>query len=200
MTKTCSYTESVRLLSPALVALNRDAFVVQDECETTADLASRHAATVRLIVTNALPGPVAGNRCDKPTPANRRSRHCTRIVAVRRLAVSGKADAIAVTANVLGRAPPPIGRYRLTATPTSPSGTNGTAAPRHSQSPSDLRPTSSAQRLSHAGPPVIQICTPAPRRSTPPHAPDRHDLLPVERTCHLRSPIKSPTTALPVRR
>jgi hypothetical protein len=33
------------MLSPALVALNRDAFVIQDECETTVDLAGRHAAT-----------------------------------------------------------------------------------------------------------------------------------------------------------
>lgn len=33
------------MLSPALVALNRDAFVLQDHCETTVDLASRHAAT-----------------------------------------------------------------------------------------------------------------------------------------------------------
>ncbi|MGZ6623306.1 MAG: hypothetical protein ACXVHK_27725 [Solirubrobacteraceae bacterium] len=33
------------MLSPALVAVNRDAFVIQDECETTVDLAGRHAAT-----------------------------------------------------------------------------------------------------------------------------------------------------------
>ena len=33
------------MLSPALVALNRDAFVVQDECETTVDLAGRRAAS-----------------------------------------------------------------------------------------------------------------------------------------------------------
>ena len=33
------------MLSPTLVALNRDTFVVQDECETTVDLAGRHAAT-----------------------------------------------------------------------------------------------------------------------------------------------------------
>ncbi len=33
------------MLSPALVALNHDAFVIQDECETTVDLAGRHAAT-----------------------------------------------------------------------------------------------------------------------------------------------------------
>ena len=33
------------MLSPALVALNRDAFVIQDECETTVDLAGRHAAS-----------------------------------------------------------------------------------------------------------------------------------------------------------
>ena len=32
------------MLSP-LVALNRDAFVVQDERETTVDLAGRHAAS-----------------------------------------------------------------------------------------------------------------------------------------------------------
>ena len=33
------------MLSPTLVALNRDAFVTQDECETTVDLAGRHAAS-----------------------------------------------------------------------------------------------------------------------------------------------------------
>ena len=33
------------MLSPALVALNRDAFVIQDDCETTVDLAGRHAAS-----------------------------------------------------------------------------------------------------------------------------------------------------------
>ena len=33
------------MLSPALVALNRDAFVTQDHCATTVDLAGRHAAT-----------------------------------------------------------------------------------------------------------------------------------------------------------
>lgn len=33
------------MLSPALVALNRDAFVIQDERETTVDLAGRHAAS-----------------------------------------------------------------------------------------------------------------------------------------------------------
>ena len=33
------------MLSPALVALNRDAFVIQDDGETTVDLAGRHAAS-----------------------------------------------------------------------------------------------------------------------------------------------------------
>ena len=33
------------MLSPALVALNRDAFAIQDECETTVNLAGRHAAS-----------------------------------------------------------------------------------------------------------------------------------------------------------
>ena len=33
------------MLSPALVALNRDAFVLQDERETTLDVAGRHAAS-----------------------------------------------------------------------------------------------------------------------------------------------------------
>jgi len=33
------------MLSPALVDLNRDAFVIQDECETTVDLAGRHAVS-----------------------------------------------------------------------------------------------------------------------------------------------------------
>ena len=33
------------MLSPALVALNRDAFVIQNQCETTVDLAGRHAAS-----------------------------------------------------------------------------------------------------------------------------------------------------------
>ena len=33
------------MLSPALVALNRDAFVTQDDCETTVDLAGRHGAS-----------------------------------------------------------------------------------------------------------------------------------------------------------
>ena len=33
------------MLSPALVALNRDAFLIQGGCETTVDLAGRHAAT-----------------------------------------------------------------------------------------------------------------------------------------------------------
>ncbi len=33
------------MLSPALVALNRDAFLIQCECETTVDLAARHAAS-----------------------------------------------------------------------------------------------------------------------------------------------------------
>ena len=33
------------ILSPALVALNRDAFVIQDERETTVDLADRHTAS-----------------------------------------------------------------------------------------------------------------------------------------------------------
>ena len=33
------------MLSPALVTLNRDAFVIQDECTTTVDLAGRHAAS-----------------------------------------------------------------------------------------------------------------------------------------------------------
>jgi hypothetical protein len=32
-------------LSPALVVLNRDAFVIQDDCETTVNLAGRHAAS-----------------------------------------------------------------------------------------------------------------------------------------------------------
>jgi hypothetical protein len=33
------------MLSPALVALNRDGFVTHDECETTVDLAGRHATS-----------------------------------------------------------------------------------------------------------------------------------------------------------
>ena len=33
------------MLSPALVALNRDVFVIQDECETTVNLAGRDAAS-----------------------------------------------------------------------------------------------------------------------------------------------------------
>jgi hypothetical protein len=33
------------MLSPALVSLNRDAFVTQDDCETTVDLAGRHGAS-----------------------------------------------------------------------------------------------------------------------------------------------------------
>jgi hypothetical protein len=33
------------MLSPALVVLNRDAFLIQDESETTVDLAGRHAAS-----------------------------------------------------------------------------------------------------------------------------------------------------------
>ena len=33
------------MLSPALVALNHDAFVIQDECETTVDLSGRHDAS-----------------------------------------------------------------------------------------------------------------------------------------------------------
>src|SRR5450755_1301259 len=33
------------MLSPALVTLNRDAFVIQDDCETTVDLAGRHGAS-----------------------------------------------------------------------------------------------------------------------------------------------------------
>src|SRR5450755_3787431 len=33
------------MLSPALVTLNRDAFVTQDDCETTVDLAGRHGAS-----------------------------------------------------------------------------------------------------------------------------------------------------------
>jgi hypothetical protein len=33
------------MLSPALVVLNRDAFVIRDECETTVDLAGRHAVS-----------------------------------------------------------------------------------------------------------------------------------------------------------
>jgi hypothetical protein len=33
------------MLSSALVALNRNAFVIQDQCETTVDLASRYAAS-----------------------------------------------------------------------------------------------------------------------------------------------------------
>jgi hypothetical protein len=33
------------MLSTALVALHRDAFVIQDEHETTVDLAGRHAAS-----------------------------------------------------------------------------------------------------------------------------------------------------------
>ncbi len=33
------------MLSPALVALNRDGFVVEDEAETTVDLAGRHTAS-----------------------------------------------------------------------------------------------------------------------------------------------------------
>jgi len=33
------------MLSPALVTLNRDAFVIQNQCETTVDLAGRHAAS-----------------------------------------------------------------------------------------------------------------------------------------------------------
>jgi len=86
-------------------------------------------STVRLTVANALPGRMVGNRCDKPTRANHRHRHCTRIVTVRQFAVSGKAgtNAIPVTASILGRAPLPVGHYRLIATPTTPSGTNGAA-------------------------------------------------------------------------
>jgi hypothetical protein len=33
------------MLSPALVELNRDAFVIQDDVDTTVDLAGRHAAS-----------------------------------------------------------------------------------------------------------------------------------------------------------
>ena len=33
------------MLSPALVTLNGDAFVIQNQCETTVDLAGRHAAS-----------------------------------------------------------------------------------------------------------------------------------------------------------
>ena len=41
-----SFWELMRpMLSPALVGLNRDAFVLQDESETTVDLAGRHAAS-----------------------------------------------------------------------------------------------------------------------------------------------------------
>ena len=33
------------MLAPALVALNRNVFVIQDECETTVNLAGRDAAS-----------------------------------------------------------------------------------------------------------------------------------------------------------
>ena len=33
------------MLSPVLFALNRDAFVIKDECETTVDLAGRDAVS-----------------------------------------------------------------------------------------------------------------------------------------------------------
>jgi hypothetical protein len=33
------------MLSPALVELSRDAFVIQEEVDTTVDLAGRHAAS-----------------------------------------------------------------------------------------------------------------------------------------------------------
>ena len=57
------------MLSPALVALNRDAFLIQGGCETTVDLAGRHAATslddldldeLSLVAPNA-PVPLAKN-------------------------------------------------------------------------------------------------------------------------------------------
>ncbi len=82
------------------------------------------AATVRLNVARTLPGRADGHKCVKPTRANHRNRHCTRVAAVRILAVRGQAgiNAIALTANVLGRVRHPVGHYRLTATPTSASG------------------------------------------------------------------------------
>jgi hypothetical protein len=33
------------MLSPALVDLDRDVFLIEDECETTVDLAGRHTAS-----------------------------------------------------------------------------------------------------------------------------------------------------------
>jgi hypothetical protein len=87
------------------------------------------AASVTLSFANTRPGRVAHTTCEKPTRANRRDRHCTRMVAIRRLAVRGKAgtNTIALAGTLLRRTPPPIGRYRLTATPTSAPGTKGTA-------------------------------------------------------------------------
>ena len=85
------------------------------------------AATIKLSFANTLPGRVAGNKCEKPARTNQGNRHCTRIVAVRSLAVSGKTgtNTIALARTLLGHALLAIGRYRLTATPTSASGTNG---------------------------------------------------------------------------
>ena len=85
------------------------------------------AATTKLSFANTLPGRVAGNKCEKPARTNQGNRHCTRIVAVRSVAVRGKAgtNTIPLAGALLGRTPPPIGRYQLTARPTSAPGPSG---------------------------------------------------------------------------
>ncbi len=82
------------------------------------------AATVKLSFARSQPGRLAGTKCAKPTRANRRRRHCTRLLIVRSVSVRGKAgtNTIALLGNLAGGRALRIGSYRLTATPTSASG------------------------------------------------------------------------------
>jgi hypothetical protein len=87
------------------------------------------AGAVRLSLAYLVPGRLAGTKCAPPTRANQTKRHCTRTVVVRTLTIPGNAgtNTIALAGVLLHGTPPPIGHYRLAATPTSASATNGTA-------------------------------------------------------------------------
>jgi hypothetical protein len=80
-------------------------------------------ATVRLTFAESLPGRMAGTRCVEPTRANDGKRHCLRMIIVRTVVVGGHGgtNIIPLAARTLR-----IGGYRLTATPTDPSGATGT--------------------------------------------------------------------------
>jgi hypothetical protein len=87
------------------------------------------AATVKLTFAEILPGRRDGTTCGKPARSNHAGRRCTRTVIVGGLTVRGKAgkNTLALAASLSRGRALRIGRYRLTATPTSASGDTGTA-------------------------------------------------------------------------